>query len=327
MKKKNRKLTQGNNRSFAQLFQRPSRKGFVTNHEKLLRGRVPIGKRIKRLFSKWRNPVTKQYSPPKENKITKRKVYISCLLIFLFLVFVGFRGAIKKRLTELPLFLLTNIKVTGCLKTTPDIIRERTGTKYNSSLFAVEPGIVRKQLESHPWVYRADVTRRLPDTLVIVVQEYMPKAIIRLGDEEKLYYVDQAGTPFVEVEAGQDMDFPVISGLEGLQSDENLQVFLLNIMSFIEKTDEDDPNLPAQSVSQLHVDSTQGTILFLVDFPFPIFLGKDNIQKKYNRLKKVVGFLYKERRKGLNVSNIAYIRMDYSGKKVLVAHTAQVDQK
>ena len=84
--------------------------------------------------------------------------------------------------------------------------------------------------------------------------------------------------------------------------------------------------MPAQSVSQLHVDFREGITLFLVDFPFPIFLGKDNIQKQYYRLKKVVGFLYKERKRGVNINMIAYIRMDYLDKKVLVAHTAQVGQ-
>ena len=57
-----------------------------------------------------------------------------------------------------------------------------------------------------------------------------------------------------------------------------------------------------------------------------LFLGKGNIQNQYYRLKKVVGFIYKERKKGMNINSIAYIRMDYLDKKVLVAHTAQVGQ-
>lgn len=323
-----RRVTRAKKVSFVTLFQRSRRQGFVTSHEKLLRGRVPIVKRVKRILQRWMNSPGNMYSSPQKNKQTKRNIFLFCAVIVCCILLFSFKATIKNQLLKFDIFLLTNVQITGCLKTTPDKIREYAQVKYNSRLFAVDQQNLQKRLEKHPWIFKTEVTRRLPDTLVIALQEYVPRAIIQLGEKgkEKSFYVDREGTPFIELAVGQDMDFPVITGLERLNSVEGLKVQLVNIMEFLILTDKDDPNLPAQSVSQLHVDFREGITLFLVDFPFPIFLGKDNIQKQYYRLKKVVGFLYKERKRGVNINMIAYIRMDYLDKKVLVAHTAQVGQ-
>jgi len=320
----------GGNQSFLPgLFQRSKRRGFITSHERFMRARVPIIKRIKRIHYEWKNMANKKaYSSSRGNWLTRRNVFWACTSIIIFFLLFSFKGVVKKQLLSLDIFPLTKIEITGCQKTSREKIREYAGIKYNTTLLAMDPKSLRERLETHPWVLGAEVTRKLPDTLLIKLQEYVPKAIIQLGEEEDFYYVDYCGTPFVQLEAGQDMDFPVITGLErmGGSEGEGFKGKLLSIMEFLKSTDKDDANLPAQSVSQFHFDPRQGVILFLVDFPFPIFLGKDNIQNEYNRLRKVVGFLYKERKKGMKVNNIAYIRMDYSGKKVLVARTDQVDQ-
>lgn len=322
-----KRATDGGNALFFNLLQRPKRQNFTTAHDKLLRGGVPIKKRVKRLFLKWKSPSSPKYSLVSKSRFTKARIAVFLTVISLCLVLFGFRGEIYKQVLKYDVFQLASVKVTGCLKTNPDEITQFLQVKYNSRLLAINPSDLEKRLEGHPWIYKAEVTRRLPDTLIIALQEYMPKAIMMLGGKQDLYYVDQEGYPFIQLEVGQDMDFPVITGLEKFRAMPGLKQQLLDIIEFLEQTDRDDPNLPIQSVSQLHVDPKEGTILFLVDFPFPIFLGKENIQNKYNRLKKVVGFLYKERKKGMNINEIAYIRMDYLDKKVLVAHTAQVGQR
>jgi len=322
-----RRRTKGKKFSVFSLFQRSRQQGFISSHEKLLSGKMPLTRRVGRVLHKWKNSRPDKYTPPRESKLTKRNIFLFCMAITCCILLFGFKGVLKNQLLKLDIFLLTNIKVTGCLKTTPDKIRDHALLKYNSRLFEIDPQKVAKRLEDLPWILRAKVTRKLPDTLVIDLQENIPKAMIQLGEKKELFYVGQQGVPFVQLTAGQDMDFPMITGLERVNNIEDLKEPLFNILQFLKETNKDDPNLPAQAVSQLHFHPGEGTILFLVDFPFPIFLGKDNIQMKYNRLKKVVGFIYKEQKKGMNINTIAYIRMDYSDTKVLVAHTAQDSQK
>ena len=256
----------------------------------------------------------------------RRPIYIVGCTLLIIVLFFGFGSLIKNQLLKINVFLLKNIRVTGCLKSTPDSIRELSGLSINTPMFTIDLSNLDNRLKEHPWVRQTQIRRRLPDTLFITIREYEPKAILRYGEKQELFYIDQDGTPFIEIERGQNIDFPVITGLEKFDGSVEGKQKITDVMAFLEKTDKDDPYLPSHSVSQLHIDPHDGVVLFLVDFPFPIFLGKDNIQNKYNRLKKVVGFLYKERKKGMNLNKIAYIRMDYADKKVLVAHKGKVDQ-
>ncbi len=268
-------------------------------------------------------------SPPQEQpagRSYKRLKVLGTIVLFSVVLLFGFAGIIKDQLLKLDFFLLKNIRVTGCLKTTTDSIREHSGLKYNTRLFGIDLSNLEKQLESHSWVEEARVKRHLPDTLRIIIKEYTPKAILQVGEKKELFYIDKQGTPFVEIARGENMDFPVITGIEKINQSQDSKKKLTDIMGFLQKTDKDDPNLNSHAVSQLHVDSDEGTVLFLVDFPFPIFLGKDDIQNRYNRLKKVVGFLYKEREKGMKLHSIAYIRLNYLDNKVLIAHTGKVER-
>ena len=80
------------------------------------------------------------------------------------------------------------------------------------------------------------------------------------------------------------------------------------------------PNLPVQSISELHLDDEEGLVLYLVEHPFPIFFGEGDVRKKYVRLRKVLEMLYKPRRTGMDIGRVAYIKMDYLKDKVIVCY-------
>ena len=61
-------------------------------------------------------------------------------------------------------------------------------------------------------------------------------------------------------------------------------------------------------------------VVYLVEYPFPIFFGTSNTSKKYYRLVQVLKTLYKQKGKG-SISQIEYIQMDYLQDKVLVAQS------
>jgi hypothetical protein len=59
-------------------------------------------------------------------------------------------------------------------------------------------------------------------------------------------------------------------------------------------------------------------VLYLVEYPFPIFFGNGNSEKKYSRLIQVLRVLYKKPNGKELLAQIAYIQMDYLNDKVLV---------
>ena len=91
-------------------------------------------------------------------------------------------------------------------------LAELSGVKEGDNLFWISVGEVHRRLRSDPWVKATAVRRRLPDTLWIYVEEYVPAAILASGGG--LVYVDGAGVPFKRVEASDNKDYPVLTGIE-----------------------------------------------------------------------------------------------------------------
>jgi cell division septal protein FtsQ len=83
-------------------------------------------------------------------------------------------------------------------------------TPGKTSLLFLDLADVRSRVEGHPWVASALVKRELPDALTIVVTEREPKLILAL---DRLYYLDDSGTPFKALSPGDRYDLPVLSGI------------------------------------------------------------------------------------------------------------------
>jgi cell division protein FtsQ len=217
-----------------------------------------------------------------------------------------------------------NVVIRGCHVTTPADIRELAAVRYHTNLFSVNPGRLEAILDKHPWVKTASIHRDWPNRLVIDIVEYVPEVLAVLGKpgHQRLYYMDAQGVPFIAVKPGQDLDYPVITGMEDIRSADKRRQALHEAMQFIRLVKRNNPNLPAQSVSEIHLDATEGMVVYLVEYPFPIYFGQGDVAKKCRRLEDVLGALYKHRKDGTLISQVEYIKMNYLENKVLVAHSS-----
>lgn len=227
-------------------------------------------------------------------------------------------------LEDLDYFRITSIRVQGCVNSEREQVRNASGIKISSSLLAVdEKGVSASVKEQNPWVDAIHVSRQWPDTLVLQVTEYKPNALITLGSEDRaeLHYLDRSGKAFVKTTYGMDLDLPVVTGLENRSSDKERADDLKDPLQFLRLVGANNPNLPIQSVSEVHVDAEEGLIVYLVEHPFPIFFGDGEVRQKYVRLRKVLEMLYRPRRTGMDIGRVAYIRMNYLKDKVIVGYS------
>ncbi|MHB8809351.1 MAG: hypothetical protein ACYC9M_04985, partial [Desulfobulbaceae bacterium] len=74
--------------------------------------------------------------------------------------------------------------------------------------------------------------------------------------------------------------------------------------------------LPSQGVSEVHVNPEKGLVVYLIDHPFPIYMGKEKVRTRFNLLVRVLAQLYQQDK----VNGVAEIRMDYAEDKILVAN-------
>lgn len=102
------------------------------------------------------------------------------------------------------------LRVVGATHVTEAQARHLADIPTDTPLLAVDLDRVVAGVERHPWVASAEARRVFPDTVVVVVHERVPRAVLSL---DQLYLVDEAGVPFRKADAG-DLDRVLLTGLD-----------------------------------------------------------------------------------------------------------------
>ena len=117
-----------------------------------------------------------------------------------------------------PHFALRNVKSSGLRRATEKELLRLAGIAPGTNLWSLDPSAVAQTMSAHPWVRTVEVTRSLPDTLQLRVEERTPVALASLGD---LYVVDAAGAPFKRVSPSESLDLPLLTGLSREQAEKD----------------------------------------------------------------------------------------------------------
>lgn len=194
------------------------------------------------------------------------------------------------------------------------VIRHRTG------MFDVDIAQLETRLEALPWVRRAEVSRDYPSTLSVKLQEESAVALLlkKNGGEKELFYINHYGKDFQPVAVGGRIDYPVITGLNLVHDKKVRQKSWGDVMAFLEKLGQNNPHLPAHSLSEIHITEDGRIVLYLVEYPFPIYFGHGDVNRKYARLIKVLKPLYELENGQKQIEEIEYIQMEYLEDKILV---------
>lgn len=94
---------------------------------------------------------------------------------------------------------LRHVRVNGRRRTGLAALRRATGLTPGADVMAIDLDALGRRLERLPWVARAAVARRLPDTVTIRLWEHAPIARFRIGGRTIL--IGDGGTP-IPVDAG-----------------------------------------------------------------------------------------------------------------------------
>lgn len=113
-------------------------------------------------------------------------------------------------------FALEAIEIRGNERAGEARILARLPAAEGDNIFRVDLGTATGEVERDPWVARAEVSRRLPDRLVVEVTEHEPAALVEL---DGLYLADAEGTVFKRADlAAGDADgvgrtLPIVTGI------------------------------------------------------------------------------------------------------------------
>jgi len=298
-----------------------------SNGQSYKNGHSGSGTRKKSFLEKWRTKKEKRLQkkpifPVGRNTEKQNRLPLNGFLfigVMLTGVYLFVMGPMQSLYGNLQYFRIHEIEVSGCVMTTPAALRKFADISYELNMLSIDPDAMQNRLLKHPWVAGAAIRRIWPDRLNVVIREYRPHALVVQEDKDGFEYLDRKGTVFATVIPGQDIDFPVISGLDAFDTEAEKKELLNVATSFLSLAARNNPNLPTQNISEIHFSSDGELILYLVDHPFPIYFGKGEIKRKYYQLRDVLGVLYRKKRGVSMIDKVAYIRMDYQKNKVLVA--------
>ena len=108
-------------------------------------------------------------------------------------------------------FAIQRIDITSTGRLTGEHVKEFGGIEEGQNLFDIDIAEIRKKLEDGPRIKSAEVQRRLPDTLVVRVNERIPLARIAHGQAGFFFSVDRDG--YILGLAGRQLaSMPLVTG-------------------------------------------------------------------------------------------------------------------
>jgi cell division protein FtsQ len=222
----------------------------------------------------------KRFLKPKEIK----KIIFTSLHFILFLSLILIVSILLNHLLKVIVqssyFSLKDIRFEGCKKVTPLELMKLTQIKEGSNLFTINLRELAQRLNSNPWIKDVKVKRIFPHTLKIKVNERIPVALV---NHKKLFLVDKEGILFKEVEPGDDIDMPVITGLSFSEPSSKLIKKALALLEIADKTGV----LPKDRISEIHIDNNYGFTLYTLKKAIPIRFGFQNYREKLSLLASI----------------------------------------
>ncbi|WP_035236943.1 cell division protein FtsQ/DivIB [Desulfobacter vibrioformis] len=116
---------------------------------------------------------------------------------------------------QCPIFDVKTIMIDGLDRVTRDEVLTQTGLDKPVNMFELQPDMLEKKLNTHPWIRMATVKRQLLSTLSIKIEEQEPLAIVTIENLTDIV-INTQGAPFKAYEPAKDdlKALPVISGVD-----------------------------------------------------------------------------------------------------------------
>lgn len=116
------------------------------------------------------------------------------------------------------------IIIEGDYQTSKEVIYEASGVTIGEPLLAINIKAIKDQVEQLTWVKVATITRRLPDGVLISVEEHRPAALWQL--DNKLWVLSDEGIRITDLGLEAFANLPMISGVG---ADKELEALLIAV--------------------------------------------------------------------------------------------------
>lgn len=179
---------------------------------------------------------------------------------------------------------VSSVIVTGAEKVAPEEAVELSGISEGQNILSFNAGEAVEGLKGNPWVKDAEVKRRLPGAVEIVITERVPAALVLLGGE--FYVMDASGTVFMKYSVTDRLDLPVVTGLtkNALKEGGAEAAGLLALMAVLKPRE----GFNLSDISEINVDPVFGLSIYTLDEGVRLAVGSGGFAAKLASFDKVV---------------------------------------
>lgn len=178
----------------------------------------------------------------------------------------------------------------GNYQTARGEIARQLGVDGTTLLHRVDLEATRERIASLPFVHEAEISRQWPDRLLVSIAERVPVAVINL---DRLHYVDGGGEIFKPVEVGEEVDFPVITGLEKerFKGDRVARRAALERCLELLACWNRSPERQQEGLAEIHADGSSGLAVYTRRHVWQLHLGEHELEEALDRWQTVVRYL------------------------------------
>ena len=182
--------------------------------------------------------------------------------------------------TVTPYFQINSIEIEGNTRLSSKNILDLIETYEGMNSFSLSIAKIERRLQLNPWVQGASVTRIIPDTLIIKVEEKAP--VYWVLEESTLWYTDDTGVKIAPVETGLLCTLPTLSVDKGAA---DLTSSLPELMQSIQEA-----NLPVDitTISDIGLSAARTLEFFISGANLRITIGLDSWMQNLIRTKETL---------------------------------------
>ncbi len=223
---------------------------------------------------------------------------------------------IYKELLQLPWLQVKKIQVEGCVNHTPAEILDIADIRPQVNLLSLNLKQICQQLESSPWIEKAQVKRTFPDQLHISISERKPAALINL---DQLHLVDLHGEIFKKVDPQEGQGLPILTGIDWeslMNHKKKYTAFITEALSLLNLFEQ--KGFHKSYISEININPTLGLTVYTTNNTLQIVMGFAPFQKKCNRLYVIMDDLNNKnltaQKIDLNYQHKAFVKIKESSK-------------
>lgn len=216
-------------------------------------------------------------------------------LVLVLLMVSGLFIFVYSAVTQSDYFRTRAIIVKGLSRLTQEMVLVQAGLTPGENLLAVNLHLVRKRLLGHPWIAAAQVSREIPETIGIQIEEHVPLAVVDMG---RRFLLNTHGRIFKELGDEDVTRLPVISGIRYTDislGEDALSPSLTSVLEVLALSRSKGAALAYPRIEQVIYDAELGVTLVSRKGHRSYALGWAPFESKYRRLEQLLPRLNRNR--------------------------------